>query len=222
MSTTHPLGSPRRPERPTVLAVPREPRQRRSAQSRQQLLDAATELLGSNGYDATTFVAIGQRAGVSRGLVSYHFASKEACIRETLESVRQTALAHLQERVGDAAGLSRIERTIEEYLRPEFFDSPERRAVFVAMLESISSHPELRDLTSEGDERFRSMWRSLIVAAIDAGEADPAVDADLAATAIVGAIRGVAMQSMVRPDAVDLDAATDAILVMVRALLGAR
>ncbi len=45
---------------------------------RQRLLEAAEELFATRGYAATTTRAISDHAGLSRGLLYYHFPSKEA------------------------------------------------------------------------------------------------------------------------------------------------
>jgi AcrR family transcriptional regulator len=45
---------------------------------RQRLLEAAEELFATRGYAATTTRSISDHAGLSRGLLYYHFSSKEA------------------------------------------------------------------------------------------------------------------------------------------------
>jgi TetR/AcrR family transcriptional regulator len=45
--------------------------------SRTAILDAAAQLFATDGYDRTSLAAIGEAAGVSRGLPSYFFSSKQ-------------------------------------------------------------------------------------------------------------------------------------------------
>ena len=60
--------------------------------SRERLLQAAVELVGERGYEATTLGDIADRAGSARGLVSYYFRAKE----ELLEEPRRGAIRNPQ------------------------------------------------------------------------------------------------------------------------------
>jgi AcrR family transcriptional regulator len=64
---------------------------------RQALLDAVTDVVAERGLRGATYRAVAEKAGVSYGLVSHHFGSRETMIREalgqTVESVAREALA---------------------------------------------------------------------------------------------------------------------------------
>ena len=64
-------------------------------QGRERLLDAAVRLIAREGIDNVRIARIATEAGVSAGLVHYHFASRDALLEEALE--------HSYERAGDAA-----------------------------------------------------------------------------------------------------------------------
>lgn len=70
--------------------------------SRDRLLQAAVDLIGERGYEATTLAAIADRAGSARGLVSYYFPGKRQLL--------QSAVHRLMHRTLEAA-LSREPRT---------------------------------------------------------------------------------------------------------------
>ncbi|MER7129950.1 TetR/AcrR family transcriptional regulator [Streptosporangium saharense] len=52
---------------------------------REELLDAAEDLLCDQGSQALTLAAVAERAGCSKGGLLYHFATKEALIRGMVE-----------------------------------------------------------------------------------------------------------------------------------------
>ncbi|KAB8193705.1 TetR family transcriptional regulator [Nonomuraea phyllanthi] len=52
---------------------------------RDELLDAAEELLRDQGSDALTLAAVAERAGVSKGGLLYHYGSKDALIKGMVE-----------------------------------------------------------------------------------------------------------------------------------------
>lgn len=53
-------------------------RSKRSAVTREQIVEAAAHLLATQGYDATSLDAVAAAAGITKGTVYYHFDSKEA------------------------------------------------------------------------------------------------------------------------------------------------
>lgn len=69
------------------LMAPRSAQQNQEirAVTKARLLQAALELFALRGYDATTVDAIADAAGVSVGLLYYHFASKPAVLQAIFE-----------------------------------------------------------------------------------------------------------------------------------------
>lgn len=67
--------------------MPRSPTRRRAARdghTREVILDAAEQLIGDDGYDATSTSSIAQRAGVPKGLVFYYFPAKTEILHALL------------------------------------------------------------------------------------------------------------------------------------------
>lgn len=62
---------------------------------RQRLLDAAEELFAAQGFAATTTRAISEHAGLSRGMLYYHFPSKEALFHTLIKE--RTPLGNVDE-----------------------------------------------------------------------------------------------------------------------------
>jgi AcrR family transcriptional regulator len=60
--------------------------------SKAAILVAATELFAHKGYAGTTTDEIARRAGISKGLVYYHFPSKEAILEALLDTITETTL----------------------------------------------------------------------------------------------------------------------------------
>lgn len=59
--------------------------------TRERLIDVATGLFATNGYEATAIPAVLDAAGVSRGALYHHFKSKEALFEAVLQSVEAQA-----------------------------------------------------------------------------------------------------------------------------------
>src|SRR3954471_270821 len=65
--------------------------------TRQALLDAATELFGTAGFDATSVQSIADRAQVTKGGFYHHFASKQALLHEIHDRFIEFHLEQMRE-----------------------------------------------------------------------------------------------------------------------------
>ncbi len=63
----------------------REPKQKRSMETRKKILDAAAELFAEQGFDAATSTLIAQKAGVSIGSFYAHFEDKWEVFLQIME-----------------------------------------------------------------------------------------------------------------------------------------
>lgn len=70
----------------------------RAARSIQRILDAAARLFGKEGYQGATMNAVAAAAGVSKGLLHYHFRSKEHLLIEAQRSTFRQIHARFEER----------------------------------------------------------------------------------------------------------------------------
>jgi AcrR family transcriptional regulator len=69
---------------------------------RQQLIDATIETLATRGYAQTTMTDVAKTAGVSHGLVNFHFETKEKLLAETLLYLAQDYRENWQEALAAA------------------------------------------------------------------------------------------------------------------------
>ena len=81
----------------------RRARQKRAEETRERLIDAATELFAALGFDGVSARTIETHAGVQRGLVAYHFDTKEALWREVADRL----FTDLRERLSLTADIVR-------------------------------------------------------------------------------------------------------------------
>ncbi|MEV5321005.1 helix-turn-helix domain-containing protein [Streptomyces sp. NPDC052687] len=98
---------------PRSAAVNEELRRR----SRERLLQAAVELVGERGYDATTLGDIADRAGSARGLVSYYFPGKRQLVQSAVHRLMHRTLEEALEREPRTEdGRERMARAIDAIL----------------------------------------------------------------------------------------------------------
>lgn len=80
-------------------------RGRSSKATRELILEAALAEFAEHGYEGATTASIARRVGVTQPLVHYHFGSKEALWRTTVDGLFTRMIAHLRsvsENVGEA------------------------------------------------------------------------------------------------------------------------
>jgi AcrR family transcriptional regulator len=88
----------------------------RTALAHSSMIEAAIELLNTVGIQGTTMVAIGERAGYSRGLATHHFGSKSGLFRMVLKRVSAAWNAELSRQLDGKTGLSAITTAIDSHL----------------------------------------------------------------------------------------------------------
>jgi AcrR family transcriptional regulator len=84
--------------------------QRKSVQTRITILEAAIDCLNQHGYARTTTLLISQIAGISRGAMLHHYATKHDLIASVID---YTAYKRMQKFMSDIRSLSDAERVDE-------------------------------------------------------------------------------------------------------------
>jgi AcrR family transcriptional regulator len=161
-----------------------------AALTREKLLDAALVSFHAQGYIATTLDDIARQAGITRGAIAWHFGSKaellNAVIRERYSRAMVRMLAVQAQGGTPLQVLSRVFTRWMSYL--------EEDAEFRAVQEIMVRTPVLPEMADGMREKAESMrysiayFAGLIQQGIDAGEIDPGVNPEVAATTALGSI----------------------------------
>jgi AcrR family transcriptional regulator len=132
---------------------PRRTQTERRAHTRQALLDATFTSLVERGYAATSTNDIIKRAGVSRGALLHHFASKADLMGSAVEDVFDRCEREFRE---GFAALPVEERTLDRALEElwALFRGPSFDAA-LELVVAARTDPELRAVLHEVLQRFR-------------------------------------------------------------------
>lgn len=194
-------------------------RAERAAATRRRLIDAAARLFARNGYTASTVAAIGEEAGVSRGLVNFHFATKEKLLHAVIEQL----VADLEEEMfpdeGPQDPLAALAVLIGAHRR--FLTERPERARLLFRLQAEALNPVLgldafAELHRRWLQRTAPWWERAVVG----GQVDPALAHEDVTTLTIGALRGIALEWLLAPELVDVDRAYEQLLVFLRRGLG--
>src|ERR1700685_181997 len=101
---------------------------------RAQIVEAAIETVAEVGYANTSLSRIAVRLGISKGVISYHFAGKDDLTAEIVSQVLQQARAYMQPRIeAQTTGAEMLRAYIESNL--EFIrDNPNQLRAIVEIL----------------------------------------------------------------------------------------
>jgi len=184
-------------------SAPSRTQAERRATTESRLLDAAYEIVAEHGVRAVTTAAVGQRAGYSRGIVNHHFGSRSALMLRLAE----LAQARFTPEPGDRRGRDRVLAVVDEYLGLARADAPSLRVFLRLWAVAVSGEePDLSDAFTARDAFFRDYFRDAILEGVADGSIHGDVDAQATAVAVVGLIRGIAMQGQYDPDLAHDDA----------------
>jgi betaine-aldehyde dehydrogenase len=167
------------------MGISLQPPSPREDERRRQLIDATIATMADVGFSATTLALIGQRAGMSAGLVAHYFDDKDGLLEATLRSLG-TALAVTTARrvAGASSPRARVQAIIDSYLAPEEF---ERRTstVWLAFWGAALHSPRLKRVQRVYQQRTQSNLRHALKGLV------PADKVNRLATTIAALIDGL-------------------------------
>lgn len=151
----------------------KQPRDARRA----QLIEATIEVLAQQGFARTTLTRVAVQAGLSHGLVNFHFQTKEKLLTETLlylaEEYRQNWLDALEK-----AGPSPAER-LDALIRADFnadICTPARLSAWISFWGEAQSRPIYQERCGSNDQIYNDQLELICgQLLLDAGDtANPA------------------------------------------------
>jgi len=181
-------------------------RAEQAAATRQRLIDAAALLFAERGYAASSVAAIGEVAGVSRGLVNFHFATKENLLHAVIEELVAELEGEMFPADPPQDPLSALAVLVQAHRA--YLETQPERARLLFRLQAEALNPALglsafAELHQRWLERTKPWWEE----ALAQQRVDPVLDHNAVATFTIGALRGIALEWLLAPGNVDLGSA---------------
>jgi AcrR family transcriptional regulator len=133
--------------------------QRKSAQTRVGILDAAIECLATHGYARTTTQLIAETAGISRGAMLHHYPTKGALIAAIIAYCFYRRMQMLTEGVRNLSETQRVEEFAGLELLWSSYFTPEHRA-YLELNIAARTDAEVRAIFVPQARRFSRHWRA--------------------------------------------------------------
>jgi len=127
-------------------------------EKRSRILQAALELFGHEGYYSSSISKIARKADISKGLVYNYFDSKEAIVREILNSGIEQMLE-----IFDVNHDGVLESSEIEYFLNEMFSHLKEHREFWKLYFSISLQPEIYPLVKEKIDQLSEPIMNMVI-----------------------------------------------------------
>lgn len=189
-------GRPRRPYAPRMTPEDR----------REQLLDAALDVIVVDGYGAVSIEAIARRADVTRPVVYNVFSGLDALMFTLLDRQERRALGALTARISLTPDLSDLDaylaRTVRELATMVVEDPETWRPIF---LTHGGTPDAVRERIDRDREVVRTRMQRVVELVLDARDRPSPIDAVVVSHAMIGMGEHFGRVLLETPDAVDVD-----------------
>jgi len=172
----------------------------RTALAETRMVGAAVELLNTVGIQGTTLIAIGEKSGYSRGLVSHHFGSKAGLFRTVLKQMTAVWTRELVNRLDGKTGLQAFTIAIDTHLAHVLHHPDFIRATNILWGAALDPSSEFKPNVAEFMQIQRESVADWVRGGQEKGDIRNDIDADRIAEQYYGALIGINSQWLVSPD----------------------
>ncbi len=196
------------------------PRRTNTTERRAQIVAALKTVMAERGYDRASVGSIAKAAGLTPGLVHYHFGNKHEILLEMLGEMTRAHEARTDQELelfqGDTH--AQIERFVDLHLGLGATADPETLACWVLTSGEALRDPDVRQVYAASVQTWVDRLASLITEGTAAGQlACP--DAPAAAAALVAAIQGYFVLAATARATIPHGSAARSVLAMADGLL---
>lgn len=168
--------------------------QRRPAERRRQILDAAIAVFSRRGFESATLAHVAEEAGVSVGTVAHYFGSKADLFEEALQDHFLAEVSGAEALLADHRGTrtALLRKLLDRMWR--HLNQPGTADLLLSGLVRAADCPACGVMCRETSERWRRVLESVIRAGLDGGEfvpVDPGLQARLISSGLFGLILNV-------------------------------
>ena len=193
-------------------------RDERKEATRREIIAATIAAIADGGLADLTLSRITERAAVSRGLVNFHFDSKEQLLVETLKFLTLEYLQSWQQALAAAGGRpqDRLNALIENDFHPSICNR-EKVAVWFAFRGESKSRPTYLEVCNRADIAYDTAMREVMTAIRAEGAYD--FDVPMIVAGLQSQIEGLWLDCLMYPESFDRVRAANIVKTFLSALM---
>lgn len=166
---------------------------------RQQIVQAATSVIAEVGYAKASFARIADRAGISAGLISYHFADKADLITSVAAHITDQLQALIADRTTGSPSY-RHALVAMVTAQVEFFATHHEEVAAISSIRADARDPATGQRIAVSQRRQATDQLEEFFAAGQAAGDFADMDARIQAASTLGALEAVPVELAARPD----------------------
>lgn len=181
---------------------------------RKQIVETAIRTIATRGYPHASLAEIARDAGISKGVISYHFGGKDQLVEQILARLMREPAEYIKQRVD---GCGAAEDKLRAYVAANFEFAETHRNHLLALVDLWGRRDSPKGSSrfdAEAYEPSRNYLTRILRAGIEDGTLE-GVSAKTLASVIQAAIDGVLLQWAFDAGAVDLEACRKEIQEMI-------
>ncbi len=137
---------------------------RPSTGAEERILQAAHDLLVSEGYAELTTQKVAQRAGANKALIQYYFDSKDGLVEAVAEQLSERVLDVLEKSLSREEGVDILVEDVVEDMWEFFHGAADLQRVYFDLSAHSIGHKPLREIMRHARGRYRSLLSDRIKA----------------------------------------------------------
>jgi AcrR family transcriptional regulator len=185
----------------------------------ERIVEAMRASVATRGFSASTFDQVARDAGVSRGLLHYHFGSKERLLVEAVR--RECELRHEQidRAMADAGSADEVMAALVHAFEEFLGEGPSPAVMMFEMITLAQRNGEIAAQLADLGRRLRTHIAEALREKADAGALELRADADTAASILLALADGITIRLMTEPE-LDIAPLMAQSIATARSLLG--
>lgn len=195
---------------------PRRSQDERRQESEVRLLEAARILMSRKGWVGMTLAQVGEAAGYSRGQAASHFGSKGALLRALTLHINRSFVDEMQQAAPSAAGLQSVLNYVRIYLGRSDPKWTNTRTLLLLLAEALLEDSDTAEVVAEYNREMFAWLEDNLRQGIAKGEVRADVDPALGAEFVVGAMRGFALQRLLKGQVANIQEIKEPAIQLIR------
>lgn len=147
-----------------------------SEQTKENIIKTAAKCFAEKGFSACSMNDIAVTAGVSKGALYGHFASKEALFKNMILSEHARGADRARLALASPPYIDAIVNYMKACIRDWGFPIDHR--LWVEVLAVAARDPNMKAVFTESERTTRNIFKTLIQKGIEAGEIDESIDVE--------------------------------------------
>jgi AcrR family transcriptional regulator len=177
---------------------------RPSTGARERILEGGLEVLKRDGYAGLTTAKVAAASGQNKGLIAYHFGSKQGLVAAVAREVSEFLIAEVLEEVGEPRSAAELVRGLTAGVWRVVESDPGVQRVYFDLASQSVVEREVREIMAKTKVAFRATLTGLMRGLVD-GPRERELEA--AAVFLIAGVEGLALEHLDRGATPELDRA---------------